>query len=91
MQGTLELRADGALRDWRLLNNQPGGPDARKVDVETAAFALWGKGSGHTAASLLRTHAPEPHLPVVDATEYAGAFPVRAQAICLCLRFMDLL
>ena len=74
--GSLELRADGRLADWRLLNNQP--PIGGKVSAEAAAFALHlseTDGNRHTA--LLRTHAPEAslQLPTVDSMEYAGAFP----------------
>ena len=72
--GSLELRADGRLADWRLLNNQP--PRGAKVSAEGASFALRLSETAskhHTA--LLRTHSPEPGLPTVDSMEYAGAFP----------------
>lgn len=82
--GTVELRADGGLRDWRLLNNQPHGFDwgevegECKVDVEGATFALWSRplGDSHAAhAALLRTHPPAA-LPGIQRSRYDGAFPV---------------
>eukprot|EP01047_Picozoa_sp_COSAG01_P012688 COSAG01_NODE_579_length_15238_cov_10.570183_1_plen_561_part_00 len=73
--GTLELRADGRLADWRLLNNQP--PRGTKVSPETAALAVYIEDShGRRHSSLLRTHAPEPGLPTVDSMQYFGSFPV---------------
>lgn len=73
--GSLELRADGRLADWRMLNNQP--PIGTKVSPESASFALQltdANGVRHT--TLLRTHSPEPNLPTVESMQYSGAFPV---------------
>ena len=74
--GTLELRADGRLADWRMLNNQPRGRSGTKVSPEAAAFALFlGDTSGRQHATLLRTHSPEPGLPTVESMRFSGAFP----------------
>eukprot|EP01047_Picozoa_sp_COSAG01_P041863 COSAG01_NODE_3621_length_5860_cov_4.719840_3_plen_581_part_00 len=56
--GSLELRADGALRDFRMLNNHPAAlsPQGMKRDFEAAAFGLWIGGRG----KLLRTQLPSP-------------------------------
>jgi hypothetical protein len=75
--GSLELRADGRLADWRLLNNQPEGVGT-KISAEGASFALHlgqADGGGHRHTTLLRTHSPEPNLPTVESMSYGGAFP----------------
>ena len=71
--GSLELRADGRLADWRLLNNQP--PLGVKVSAEGASFALRLSETTSNHTALLRTHSPESDLPTVESMEYAGAFP----------------
>jgi uncharacterized protein (DUF608 family) len=83
-QGSVELRGDGALRDWRLIfNNDPAAPTpwAHKIteEMEEALFAL--KVGGKALA--LRTQFPPSfanvsalvELPVRQLT-YEGAFPV---------------
>ena len=58
--GSLELRADGALRDWRMLNNNPASiaPTGMKRSFEHAAFGLWVGGRARGAGKLLRTQLP---------------------------------
>lgn len=62
--GSLELRADGALRDWRLLNNHPAAlnPQGMKQSFESAALGLWvgGPQSAGGTGRLLRTQLPSP-------------------------------
>eukprot|EP01045_Picozoa_sp_COSAG04_P022666 COSAG04_NODE_2595_length_3876_cov_60.084723_4_plen_302_part_00 len=60
--GSLELRGDGALRDWRLLNNHPAAlsPQGMKLTFEAAALGLWVGGRGAGAGRLLRTQLPSP-------------------------------
>ena len=73
--GTVELRADGSLRDWTIFNNSPagGGP---KVQLEEAFFAARIKVSGEQEiAQVLRTHPPR-FLPGVERIDYSGAYPV---------------
>ena len=83
-QGSIELRGDGALRDWRLVfNNDPAAPApwAHKVteEMEEALFAL----KVSDKALALRTQLPPSlanvtalaDLPVEELT-YEGAFPV---------------
>ncbi len=79
--GTVELRADGSLRDWEIFNNSPAaGP---KIQIDDAFFGFWAKRSGQPSTALtLRTHPPQA-LPPVSQIEYAGAFPVSR------LRFSD--
>ena len=73
--GTIELRADGSLRDWNIFNNSPGG-GGNKVQLDEAFFALKVKDeSGHSTVKTLRTHAPR-FLPVIRQIEYSGAYPV---------------
>jgi len=80
--GTIELRADGCLRDWNIFNNSPaGGGD--KVHLDDAFFALRVEAEGRPAVlRLLRTHPPK-QLPAVEEIEYSGAHPVSR------LRFTD--
>jgi len=83
--GTIELRADGSLRDWNIFNNHPhnrtrfGG----KVQLDDALFGLRIEAEGLPArAWALRTHAPG-DLPCIEQIEYSGSFPVSR------LRFSD--
>jgi uncharacterized protein (DUF608 family) len=79
--GTVELRADGSLRDWEIFNNSPAA--ATKIQVDDAFFGLWAKPHGQPSSALtLRTHPPQT-LPPISQIEYAGAFPVSR------LRFSD--
>jgi uncharacterized protein (DUF608 family) len=58
--GSLELRADGALRDWRMLNNHPAAvsPQGMKQSFEMAALGLWVGEPRNGAGRLLRTQLP---------------------------------
>jgi non-lysosomal glucosylceramidase len=67
--GTVELRADGSLRDWNIFNNSPAG--GRRVQLDDALLGIRAGGRAWT----LRTHPPR-GLPGVAALRYAGAFPV---------------
>ena len=72
--GTVELRADGSLRDWNIFNNSPA--SGQKVQLDDALFGLWVKAADAPArAWTLRTQPPH-GLPPVAQLEYAGAFPV---------------
>jgi uncharacterized protein (DUF608 family) len=84
--GSVELRGDGALRDWRtVFNNGPEAPDGwnHKVtaQMEDSLFAV--SLGGTEPPILLRTQLP-PSLAndsaaaqmVVDQLTYEGAFPV---------------
>jgi non-lysosomal glucosylceramidase len=80
--GTVELRADGSLRDWNIFNNSPGGGGG-KVQLDEALFGLRVQSEGDAAKGwTLRTHPPR-GLPAIDEIEYSGAFPVSR------LRFRD--
>ena len=73
--GTVELRADGSLRDWNIFNNSPGG-GGLKVQLEEALFGLRVKMAGGAAkAWALRTQPPQ-GLPPLAQIEYSGAYPV---------------
>jgi non-lysosomal glucosylceramidase len=80
--GTVELRADGSLRDWNIFNNSPGGGGG-KVQLNDALFGLWTRQAGAEArAWTLRTQPPA-DLPPISQIEYSGAYPVSR------LRFAD--
>lgn len=73
--GTVELRADGSLRDWNIFNNSPGG-GGPKVHLDDAFFALRvDDGGGEVTTRVLRTHPPR-FLPGVEQIVYSGAYPV---------------
>ncbi|MEM8488711.1 MAG: GH116 family glycosyl-hydrolase [Bacteroidota bacterium] len=72
--GTLELRADGRLADWQILNNSPGG--GNKFDIDDAFFAIRTQLPGSAPhAVTMRTHPPA-ELPAVRTLGYSSAFPV---------------
>jgi len=80
--GTIELRADGSLRDWNIFNNSPA-DGGEKVHLDEAIFGLRTKVEGADAkAWVLRTHPPA-SLPSIAQIEYSGDFPVSR------LRFAD--
>ena len=80
--GTVELRADGSLRDWNIFNNSPAG-GGEKVQLDDALFSLRvAIDDGPARTWTLRTHPPR-FLPGVAQIEYAGAYPVSR------LRFSD--
>lgn len=79
--GTVELRADGSLRDWNIFNNSPayGG----KVQMDDALFGIRVvQENGKVYASTLRTRPPW-GLPAIQRIQYSGDFPVSR------LRFSD--
>jgi len=79
--GTVELRADGGLRDWNIFNNSPAG--GQKVHLDDALFMLRTQPERGAARSwTLRTHPPK-SLPAIEQIEYGGAHPVSR------LRFAD--
>ncbi|MCS7192392.1 MAG: GH116 family glycosyl-hydrolase [Armatimonadetes bacterium] len=80
--GTIELRADGSLKEWNIFNNSPAG-GGQKVHLDDALFGLRTSIKGSkTNAWTLRTHPPK-GLPSIAQIEYSGAFPVSR------LRFAD--
>ena len=80
--GTVELRADGALRDWLVFNNSPAG-GGEKVQLEQTFFGVAVDAAGEPACTrALQTHPPG-YLPAIEEIEYAGAYPVSR------LRFRD--
>jgi non-lysosomal glucosylceramidase len=72
--GTVELRADGSLRDWNIFNNSPGGGE--KVQLDEALFGVWVKTAGDKPRALSVRTSPPAGLPPVAQIEYAGAYPV---------------
>jgi non-lysosomal glucosylceramidase len=79
--GTVELRADGSLREWLIFNNSPAGGE--KVNLDGALFGVRSDpDGGEQTATTLRTHPPD-DLPAVRKSEYSGAFPASR------LRFSD--
>ena len=80
--GTVELRADGVLRDWLIFNNSPAG-GGEKVQLEHSFFGVAVQEAGAPACTrVLQTH-PVGYLPAVEQIEYAGAYPAAR------LRFSD--
>jgi uncharacterized protein (DUF608 family) len=79
--GTVELRADGSLRDWEIYNNSPAG--GVKIQIDDAFFGVWTKPSGQPSKALILRTRPLQSMPTVSQIEYAGAFPVSR------LRFSD--
>lgn len=80
--GTIELRADGSLRDWNIFNNSPAG-GGQKVHLDEAIFGLRTESEeDDVRAWCLRIHPPN-FLPSISQIEYSGAFPVSR------LRFFD--
>ncbi len=72
--GTLELRADGSLRDWNIFNNSPA--YETKVQLNDALFGIRVRQpSGETFVSTLRTNPPF-GLPAIPQIRYSGDFPV---------------
>ncbi len=79
--GTVELRADGSLRDWNIFNNSPA--FGTKVQLNDALFGIRiEEQSGKVYASTLRTQPPS-GLPAIRQIKYSGDFPVSR------LRFSD--
>ncbi len=71
---TVELRADGSLRDWTIFNNSPAG--GSKIQLDEAMFYVWMKRHGSDPLmKTLRTHPPD-FAPSVEQIEYSGAYPV---------------
>ena len=72
--GTIELRADGSLREWTIFNNFPR--HGLKVDWDDLLFGIRvGTTDAAAVTRALRTHPPMA-LPGVEQIDYAGAFPV---------------
>lgn len=79
--GTVELRADGSLRDWNIFNNSPA--FGEKVQLDDALFGIRTvKNDQVSYVSTLRTRPPA-GLPAVQQIQYSGDFPVSR------LRFSD--
>jgi hypothetical protein len=78
--GTLELRADGSLRDWNIFNNSPA--YGNKVQLDDALFGINIREGDKAFISTLRTH-PPCGLPSISQIQYSGDFPVSR------LRFSD--
>ncbi|MEZ4701638.1 MAG: GH116 family glycosyl-hydrolase [Rhodothermales bacterium] len=73
--GTVEIRADGSLRDWQIFNTSPAS-EGMKVDIEDFLLGIRTQtGGGTPRAWALRTHPPG-GLPGVDQITFSGAFPV---------------
>ena len=70
--GAVELRADGQLHEWTIVNQSPGG--AAKVQRYPSAF--FGARVGDGPARALQTH-PDASLraPGVEKMSYTGAYP----------------
>lgn len=72
--GTIELRADGSLRDWNIFNNSPAG--GMKKQLDEAMFYVWIKEKEQEPKmKILRTH-PSNYNSGVEEIEYFGAYPV---------------
>ena len=79
--GTVELRADGSLRDWNIFNNSPA--HGEKVQLDDALFGIRvAQPDGKAYVSALRTQPPS-GLPAIQQIRYSGDFPVSR------LRFSD--
>ena len=79
--GTVELRADGSLRDWNIFNNSPA--YGEKVQIDDALFGVRiSQQNGKVYVSALRT-SPPAGLPAIQQIQYSGDFPVSR------LRFTD--
>ncbi|MGC2270964.1 MAG: GH116 family glycosyl-hydrolase, partial [Candidatus Sulfotelmatobacter sp.] len=79
--GTVELRADGSLRDWNIFNNSPA--YGRKIQLDDALFGIRVSPlNGKAYVSALRTKPPS-GLPAIQQIQYSGDFPVSR------LRFRD--
>ncbi|QUI23995.1 hypothetical protein HZI73_17575 [Vallitalea pronyensis] len=77
--GTVELRADGSLRDWNIFNNGPA--SGLKKIVDEAMFYVWIKREGkEPLLKTLRTHPPA-FAPAIDQITYSGAYPI-ARLVC---------
>lgn len=76
--GTLELRGDGTLTEWTIVNQSPAGA-AKFSTQDDAVFGTWQSpgGGAPSVAKVLRTH-PQAALAGqgVDAIQYQGAQPV---------------
>ncbi|HEX4022675.1 MAG TPA: GH116 family glycosyl-hydrolase [Acidobacteriaceae bacterium] len=79
--GTVELRADGSLRDWNIFNNSPA--YGEKVQLDDALFGIRiSQQNGKSYTSTLRTK-PPCGLQAIEQIQYSGDFPVSR------LRFSD--
>eukprot|EP00043_Microstomoeca_roanoka_P010110 m.96381 g.96381 ORF g.96381 m.96381 type:complete len:1092 (-) comp14791_c0_seq2:334-3609(-) len=73
--GSIELRADGTLHEWTIVNQSPAGA-AKFHSFDNAFFGLHtADESGETFAATLRT-TPPAGLPGVRSLRYNGAHPV---------------
>lgn len=70
--GTIELRGDGGLYEWTIVNQSPGG-GAKYAVLDDAFFAV--KVDSANFAKSLRTHPPA-GVEGVESLEYSGAYPV---------------
>lgn len=72
--GSIELRGDGALYEWTIVNQSPAGA-AKFPVLSDAFFALQANTSRSAFSKSLRTHPPA-GVPGVAALTYEGAHPV---------------
>eukprot|EP00045_Choanoeca_perplexa_P015074 m.182287 g.182287 ORF g.182287 m.182287 type:complete len:987 (+) comp16883_c0_seq1:64-3024(+) len=72
--GSIELRGDGRLHEWTILNQSPAGA-AKFFTFDNAFFGAQLTVDGRGASAALRTNPPA-GVPGVNALKYAGAYPV---------------
>lgn len=69
--GNIAVCGDGSLREWQIFNKMNS-----SCVVPGQMFAVWARaGDGKPVAKVLRTD-PVGDLPLVDATEFIGEFPI---------------
>ncbi len=69
--GAVELRGDGSLHEWTIMNQSPGG--AAKIQNFPDAFFAVRVG---TTARVIQTQPMVAGLPGVEALRYSGSYPV---------------
>ena len=71
--GAVELRGDGSLREWTIVNQSPGG----SAKIQTFADAYFAVKAGADATPVaLQTHPLTPGLKGVQSLTYRGSYPV---------------
>eukprot|EP01047_Picozoa_sp_COSAG01_P110579 COSAG01_NODE_39399_length_477_cov_0.658730_1_plen_77_part_10 len=57
--GSVELRADGSLREWTITNQSPaGGTKVQLMDHTILALDIHRPGAGRNVTKAIRTHPP---------------------------------